>query len=156
MRRFKFKLEKYLDVTRRKKDDAERKFADATRVLEEARARLQELLAEMEKARREYAEHTAAGKRVKVGLLLMYTNFFAYKRQQIEQQQQYILECQAARQKRLKELLALMSRLKSIEQLKAKRWQQYQAEVLAEEAKTLDEIGLQLFTRQREPQEASA
>ena len=40
-----------------------------------------------------------------------------------------------------------MNKLKSIEQLKAKRLQQYKEEALLEEQKLLDEIGLQLYMR---------
>ena len=40
-----------------------------------------------------------------------------------------------------------MNKLKSIEQLKEKRFQQYQKEALDEEQKMLDEIGLQLTMR---------
>ena len=47
----------------------------------------------------------------------------------------------------LKELQEVMSYLKSIEQLKEKRWQEYQAEAMHEEQKMLDEIGLQLAMR---------
>ena len=38
MKKFRFKLETLLGVTRRKKEDAERRFAEATRALDEARA----------------------------------------------------------------------------------------------------------------------
>jgi flagellar FliJ protein len=43
----------------------------------------------------------------------------------------------------------VMSYLKSIEQLKERRWQEYQAEALQEEQKMLDEIGLQLTMRRK-------
>ena len=43
----------------------------------------------------------------------------------------------------------VISYLKSIEQLKEKRLQEYQAEALAEEQKMLDEIGLQLTMRKK-------
>ena len=39
MKKFRFKLETLLGVTRRKKEDAERLFAEATRKLEEERSR---------------------------------------------------------------------------------------------------------------------
>jgi flagellar FliJ protein len=82
-----------------------------------------------------------------VGTLMTYNSFFNYKREQIEQQQHYIMECQAERQKRMTELVKIMNKLKSIEQLKEKRFQQYMAEVLFEEQKVLDEIGGQLYFR---------
>ncbi|MDY6295868.1 MAG: flagellar export protein FliJ, partial [Schwartzia succinivorans] len=46
-------------------------------------------------------------------------------------------------------------RLKSIEQLKEKRLQEYKDELLFEESKMLDEIGLQLYMRNNR-QEAHA
>ena len=147
MKKFRFKLETLLGVTRRKKEDAERLFAEATRKLEEERARLVELLQEMQRVQAEYAEQTKEGKRISVGRLMTYTSYVNWKRQQIEAQQQAIIQAQAERQKRLKELLELMSKLKSIEQLKEKRLQQYKDELLFEESKMLDEIGLQLYMR---------
>ena len=147
MKKFRFKLETLLGVTRRKKEDAERLFAEATRKLEEERARLVDLLQEMQRVQAEYKEQTQEGKRISVGRLMTYTSYVNWKREQIEAQQQAIMQAQAERQKRLKELLELMSKLKSIEQLKEKRWQQYKEEVLFEESKQLDEIGLQLYMR---------
>lgn len=147
MKKFRFKLETLLSVTRRKKEDAERLFAEATRKLEEERARLVELLQEMQRVQAEYVEQTKEGKRISVGRLMTYTSYVNWKRQQIETQQQVIMQAQAERQKRLKELLELMSKLKSIEQLKEKRLQQYKDEILFEENKMLDEIGLQLYMR---------
>ena len=124
MKKFRFKLETLLGVTRRKKEDAERLFAEATRKLEEERARLVDLLQEMQRVQAEYTEQTKEGKRISVGRLMTYTSYVNWKREQIEAQQQAIMQAQAERQKRLKELLELMSKLKSIEQLKEKRWQQ--------------------------------
>ena len=147
MKKFRFKLETLLSVTRRKKEDAERLFAEATRILEEERARLAVYLEEMQKAQAEYTEQTKEGKRISVGRLMTYTSYVNWKRRQIEEQQQVILYAQNERQKRLKELLELMSKLKSIEQLKEKRLKQYQDELLFEENKMLDEIGLQLYMR---------
>ncbi|MBQ4422280.1 MAG: flagellar export protein FliJ [Schwartzia sp.] len=147
MKKFRFKLETLLGVTRRKKEDAERRFAEATRALEEARAKLTEYLQDMQKVQAEYAEQTKAGKRISVGRVMTFTSYVNWKRQQIEQQQQVILEAQNMRQQRLKELLGMMSKLKAIEQLKEKRLQQYKDELLFEENKMLDEIGLQLYMR---------
>lgn len=153
MKKFRFKLEKYLDVTRRRKDEAERRFAEASRRLEEARDKLGQLLMEMAQGQKDYADLVGAGKRVTVGTLMTYNSFFNWKRQQIEQQQQIILECQAAKQKCLQELMKIMSRLKSIEQLKEKRLQEYKDALQFEENKLLDEIGLQLYMRRSRQEE---
>lgn len=153
MKKFRFKLEKYLDVTRRRKDEAERRFAEASRRLEEAREKLGQLLMEMAQGQKDYAALIGAGKRITVGTLMTYNSFFNWKRQQIEQQQQVILECQAAKQTCLQELMKIMSRLKSIEQLKEKRLQEYKDALRSEENKLLDEIGLQLYMRRSRQEE---
>ena len=78
---------------------------------------------------------------------MTYNAFFNWKRQQIEEQQQLILKTTQERQKKLKALMDLMTYLKSIEQLKEKRLREYNEELLFEEQKMLDEIGLQLYVR---------
>ena len=147
MKKFKFQLETLLKVTRRKKDDAELKFAEASRYLEACRAKLQELIRELQEGQEEFAEMTAEGKTVKVGVIMTYNSFFNWKRNQIERQQDVILKATQDKQQKLKALMQIMTYLKSIEQLKEKRRNEYNAELLAEEQKLLDEIGLQLSMR---------
>ena len=147
MKKFKFQLETLLKVTKRKKDDAEMQFAEASRYLEECRAKLQDLLREMKEIQEEFAALTSEGKTITIGRIMVYNQFFNWKRTQIEQQQQVILKATQDKQQKLKALMKLMTYLKSIEQLKEKRLNEYNAEVLFEEQKTLDEIGLQLAMR---------
>jgi len=149
MKKFKFQLETLLRVTRRKKDDAEREFAEASRRLEEAREGLNTLLDEMQRGQRDYDALSQEGVRVTVGRLMTFNSFFAWKREQIEMQQGIVLQMKGEKQKKLKALMDVMSYLKSIEQLKERRYQEYQAEALQEEQKMLDEIGLQLTMRRR-------
>ena len=149
MKKFKFRLETLLRVTRRKKDDAEREFAEASRRLEEAREGLNTLLDEMQRGQRDYDALSQEGVRVTVGRLMTFNSFFAWKREQIEMQQGIVLQMKGEKQKKLKALMDVMSYLKSIEQLKERRYQEYQAEALQEEQKMLDEIGLQLTMRRR-------
>lgn len=147
MKKFKFQLETLLKVTKRKKDDAEMQFAESSRKLEECRAKLQILLRELSEGQAEFVEKTSEGKTVTVGVIMMYNQFFNWKRHQIEQQQQVILKATQDKQQKLKILMQLMTYLKSIEQLKEKRLNEYNAELLFEEQKMLDEIGLQLSMR---------
>lgn len=146
MKKFKFKLETLLKVTEMNKEKAEVELAKATKNVEEQRARLAELLAEMAKGHKDYEELTAKGN-ITVGTLMTFNSFFNWKRIQIEEQQQNILNAQNERKKRLAELVAIVNKLKSIEQLKEKRRQEYLAEALYEEQKMLDEIGGQLYFR---------
>ena len=147
MKKFRFKLETLLKVTRMNKEQAQVALAMATREVEEARAQLSVYLQEMAQGHKDYAELTGAGKTISLGRLMTFNSFFNWKREQIESQQRVIMEKQAVRQKKMHELVAVMNKLKSIEQLKEKRLQQYMAEALQEEQKQLDEIGGQLYFR---------
>lgn len=147
MKKFRFQLETLLKVTKRKKDDAEMQFAESSRKLEECRAKLQVLLREMAEGQKEFADMTSEGKSVTIGVIMTYNEFFNWKRDQIEKQQQVILKATQDKQQKLKILMKLMTYLKSIEQLKEKRLREYNAELLFEEQKMLDEIGLQLSMR---------
>ena len=149
MKKFKFQLETLLKVTLMKKEDAEVAFAKASRKVEEAREALDGLLREMQQGQQEYEALSMEGTKVTVGRLMTFNSFFAWKREQIEMQQGILLQMRNERQKKLKELMDVMSYLKSIEQLKEKRLQEYREEAMQEEQKMLDEIGLQLTMRRK-------
>lgn len=149
MKKFKFQLETLLKVTKMKKEDAEVRFAEASRKLEDQKAHLQILMEEMQKGQNDYDSISKEGKKINVGTLMTFNSFFAWKREQIELQQQFILQSKGEKQKRLKELMDVMSYLKSIEQLKEKRLNEYKAEMLMEEQKMLDELGTQLVMRRK-------
>ena len=154
MKKFRFQLETLLKVTRMKKEEAEVAFAKAVRALEEERAYQRQLLEEMAQGQRDYEKISKEGTHIKIGRRMSFNQFFGWKRQQIEDQQQVILRANAVRQKALKVLMEQMSALKSIEKLREKRLAEYKAEALREEQKMLDEIGLQLTMRNREWEEA--
>lgn len=149
MKKFKFQLETLLKVTRMKKEDAETAFAEASRKLEEGKQVLAVLLAEMQQGQRDYEALSSEGTRVTVGRLMTFNSFFAWKREQIGMQQNINLQLRGEKQKKLRELMESMSELKSIEQLREKRFSEYQEEALKEEQNMLDEIGLQLTMRRK-------
>ena len=149
MKKFKFQLETLLKVTRMKKEDAEVAFAESARRLEEGRAALTNLMREMQQGQQDYEALSKEGTKVTIGRLMTFNSFFAWKREQIEMQQGIILQLRAEKQKKLQALMEVMSYLKSIEQLKEKRLQEYKEEAMQEEQKMLDEIGLQLTMRRK-------
>lgn len=148
MKKFRFQLETLLKVTRMQKDKAEVAFAEVSRRLEQERQQLHQYLEEMQQGHRDY-EGLIAARRMTVGTLMTYNSFFDWKRRQIEAQQEQIVRTRAEQQKRLRELMEVMNELKSIEQLKEKRRREYIDEMLAEEQKTLDEIGISLYVRKK-------
>jgi len=147
LKKFRFKLDTLLKVTRMNKEQAQVALALAVREQEEAREQLQEYLREMAQGQQDYAELTGEGKTISLGRLTTFNSFFNWKREQIEAQMRLLLAKQTARQQKLQELVAVMNKLKSIEQLREKRLRQYMAELLQEEQKQLDEIGGQLYFR---------
>ena len=149
MKKFKFQLETLLKVTKMKKEEAEVALGKASRKLEEARMGLETLLAEMQKGQQDYDALSQEGTRVTIGRLMSFNSFFAWKREQIEMQQNILLQVRGEKQQKLKELMEVLSYLKSIEQLREKRLQEYKEDVLKEEQNMLDEIGLQLTTRRK-------
>lgn len=136
-------------MTKMKKEEAEVALGKASRKLEEARMGLETLLAEMQKGQQDYDALSQEGTRVTIGRLMSFNSFFAWKREQIEMQQNILLQVRGEKQQKLKELMEVLSYLKSIEQLREKRLQEYKEDVLKEEQKMLDEIGLQLTTRRK-------
>ena len=136
-------------MTRMKKEEAEVALGKASRKLEEARMGLETLLAEMQKGQQDYDALSQEGTRVTIGRLMSFNSFFAWKREQIEMQQNILLQVRGEKQQKLKELMEVLSYLKSIEQLREKRLQEYKEDVLKEEQKMLDEIGLQLTMRRK-------
>ena len=108
MKKFKFQLDTLLKVTRMKRDEAEVKFAEAARLLEEQKKQLTVLIEEMQQGQRDYESLTRA-KHITVGTLMTYNSFFAWKREQIEMQQQAILQSRQNKQKCLRELMQVMN-----------------------------------------------
>ena len=146
MKKFKFQLETLLKVTKMRKDQAEVSFAESAKILEEQREQLILLNEEMKQGLIDYNNLTG-GKRINVGTLMTYNSFFAWKREQLSIQANTIMQTQAEKKKRLKELTVIMNKLKSIEQIRQKRLEDFKKAALHEEQKFLDEIGLQLTIR---------
>lgn len=146
MKKFKFQLAALLKVTKMNKDKSEIKLAQATQYLIDQKKGLKNFEKEMQAGLQEY-ETTAVSTKINITMLTTYSSFFAWKRSQIEQQEQEIIRAEQDRMQRLEELKTVMNKLKSIEQLREKRFDEFKQQTLAEEQKQLDEIGLQIYTR---------
>jgi flagellar FliJ protein len=146
MKKFKFQLAALLKVTKMNKDKSEIKLAQATQHLIDQKKGLKNFEKEMQAGLQEY-ETTAVSTKINITMLTTYSSFFAWKRSQIEQQEQEIIRAEQDRMQRLEELKTVMNKLKSIEQLREKRFDEFKQQTLAEEQKQLDEIGLQIYTR---------
>ena len=146
MKKFKFQLEALLKVTKMEKEKAEVELAKISKLLTEQQEYMEKLRQEMQQGQKDY-ERLTEGARITVGTLMTYNSFFAWKREQLQLQDEAILESKAQKSKRLQQLLAIRNKLESIEQLREKRFNEFRQEQLFEEQKQLDEIGLQIYTR---------
>ena len=146
MKKFKFQLETLLKVTKMEKEKAEVELAKISKLLTEQQEYMEKLRQEMQQGQKDY-ERLTEGARITVGTLMTYNSFFAWKREQLQLQDEAILQSKARKSKRLQELLAVRNKLESIEQLREKRFNEFRQEQLFEEQKQLDEIGLQIYTR---------
>jgi len=146
MKKFKFQLETLLKVTKMEKEKAEVELAKISKLLKEQQEYMEKLRQEMQQGQKDY-ERLTEGARITVGTLMTYNSFFAWKREQLQLQDEAILQSKAQKSKRLQELLAVRNKLESIEQLREKRFNEFRQEQLFEEQKQLDEIGLQIYTR---------
>ena len=146
MEKFKFQLEALLKVTKMEKEKAEVELAKISKLLTEQQEYMEKLRQEMQQGQKDY-ERLTEGARITVGTLMTYNSFFAWKREQLQLQDEAILQSKAQKSKRLQQLLAIRNKLESIEQLREKRFNEFRQEQLFEEQKQLDEIGLQIYTR---------
>ena len=146
MKKFKFPLEALLKVTKMEKEKAEVELAKISKLLTEQQEYMEKLRQEMQQGQKDY-ERLTEGARITVGTLMTYNSFFAWKREQLQLQDEAILQSKAQKSKRLQQLLAIRNKLESIEQLREKRFNEFRQEQLFEEQKQLDEIGLQIYTR---------
>ncbi|MDQ0203780.1 flagellar export protein FliJ [Pectinatus haikarae] len=146
MEKFIFKLEAFLKISVIEREKAEISMAAAVQNLQKQKKILISLKLEMDLNLKEY-EKLLAEEKVNVSMMQMYGNFFSWKRGQINLQETSVRNAVSQRKQCLQVLLAAQKKVKSLEQLREKRFDEYRYEVFAQEQKQIDEIGLQMHTR---------
>ena len=145
MKKFRFRLATVLKVSQIKREQAEIDFAVASNFLLKQQQLLVDYENELSQEMQNY--YNMANQRVTIEKLTSYGSYFDRMRNQIQRQQQTIVEVEVKRKEKLEMLQVAMCKLKTIEQLRDKRFEEFQKEQLFEEQKELDEIGLQIYTR---------
>ncbi|MBP2629404.1 MAG: flagellar export protein FliJ [Firmicutes bacterium] len=145
MKKFRFRLATVLKVSQIKKEQAEINFAEATNFLLQQMQSLAECENELSQGMQNY--YNMENQSVTIDKLTSYGTYFDRMRNQIQRQQQAIVDAEENKREKLEILQVAMSKLKTIEQLRDKRFEEYQKEQIFEEQKELDEIGLQIYTR---------
>ena len=145
MKKFKFQLATLLKVSERKKDQAQIIFADATHQLLTEEEKMQSVLESYENCLQNYYEVTK--KSIGIDELKTYAIYFEKLQNDIKKQQEKVNEAIGYKNECLKNLEVEIGKLKTIEQLKDKKMEEYKTDLLQTEQKELDEIGLQIFKR---------
>lgn len=147
MQKFHFRLETLLKYRTMQKEQIEIKFAQATQVMEAERERLVEMNETMAKNMEVLRDKQQEV--LPVETLKVFQNFFDKIKEEICGQSQRVQAAEQYQAQCLRELEDIVKQVDIVEKLRVKRVLQYRLEQLAEEQKTLDEIGLQLHVRDK-------
>ena len=145
MKKFKFQLATLLKVSEHKKDQAQIIFAEADTKLLVEEEKMEQVLAAYEQCLQDYYEVTK--KSIGIDELKTYAVYFEKLQNDIKNQQEQVRIAVEYKNCCLKKLEEEISKLKTIEQLKEKKIEEYKPDLLQTEQKELDEIGLQIFKR---------
>lgn len=145
MKKFKFQLATLLKVSEHKKDQAQIIFAEADTKLLVEEEKMEQVLAAYEQCLQDYYEVTK--KSIGIDELKTYAVYFEKLQNDIKNQQEQVRIAVEYKNCCLKKLEEEISKLKTIEQLKEKKIEEYKTDLLQTEQKKLDEIGLQIFKR---------
>ncbi|WP_312421785.1 flagellar export protein FliJ [Anaerospora hongkongensis] len=148
MKQFKFQLETLLRMRRLQQEEAQMRLVQAT-------SRYQTELTALERLENEQKMQLAQfraeqSKRQTIDTLKNYYFYFDKLNVSITVQQEQVEAADQQRCHCLTELAAATTKLKLVEKLKEKRLAEYKAEMLQQDQKLLDELGMQVFMRNRQ------
>jgi flagellar protein FliJ len=143
---FRFRLQRLLDLRARAEDTAQVQLADTKR---EVRLHSQ-LLSELQEAQASGVQRTSVplGPLPEVGLLLNHCRHLARLEAQTQDQQQRLTAAQRLEDEHRQELLQRSQERQVIDQLKARKREQYLAESQRRERRMLEETGTLAHLRQ--------
>lgn len=147
MQSFKFRLETLLKFRKMQQEQAQITFWQATnqfRIETEKLTKLQGKLLENINLLRTFQQRVLS-----VETLKSFRYYFDKMKEEIHKQEESVRCSDEHRQKCLSVLEDSMKNCKVVEKFKEKKFQNYQVELIKEEQKMLDEIGLQLYVREK-------
>ncbi len=147
MKSFKFRLEALFKFRKMQEEQAQILFWQATnqlRIEKEELVKLEENVMENMNLLRNFQHNLLSIETYK-----SFHHYFDKMKNEIQQQKESIKRADEYRQECLKNLEEAVKSHKVVEKFREKKIQDYQAELLKEEQKKLDEIGLQLYVREK-------
>ena len=147
MQAFKFRLETLLKFRKMQKEEAQITFWQATnqlRIETEELARLQGKLAENISLLRAFQQQLLS-----IETFKSFEYYFEKMKKEIHKQKETVKNADDYKEKCLGILEDAVKNHKVVEKFREKKLQDYQIELIKEEHKMLDEIGLQLYVREK-------
>jgi flagellar FliJ protein len=147
MQSFKFRLETLLKFRKMQKEQVQIVFWQATnqfRIEKEELSRLEGKLFENISFLRTFQQ-----KPLCIETFQTFQYYFDKIKEDISKQKECVIRAEEHRQKCLRALEEAVKNHKLVEKFREKKLQNYQIEVIKEEQKMLDEIGLQLYVREK-------
>lgn len=148
LKRFRFRLQKCLDLKRQEENlqriylaEAQQLYQRQLEILGVIQRRFGSALAQMKQSL------TGEVDPIIIGIL---ERFLEHQREQEAHQKAVLEEAKAELEKRQLELLRIQKERKLLERIYNKKWQAYYREFLREEQKSIDEVGLFSFLRRQE------
>lgn len=143
MKRFRFRLQRVLDVRERVRDEARQELVAKNAARDEAIRILRQLQAEL------LREHVTEGGTYSASDLLMVGDYHVRLKAQIELQEGVVAQAEAEANEAKEKYVAASKDAKSIEMLKDKRLVEYKEAVLKEEGAELDELTVQRYGKRK-------
>lgn len=147
MRKFQFRLQTLLKLRQIQEKQAKVALAEATNRFVNEKQILQELEKRLDKSFELFRQEQKQN--ITVDMLKMFHDYFDTMKRTINQQRQAVAAAEQNRLKCLQALETAMQNLQLVEKFHEKRLEEYSIELLQEEQKLLDEIGLQIYSRQK-------
>jgi len=147
MKPFSFRLEALLEFRKLQKEQSQITFLQATNQLRSEK----ELLTELEDKLAENIAllNTRQQQSLPIEIFKSFQDYFDKISKDIVKQNQCVLQADAHREECLLVLTEAERNHKIVEKFREKKLQNYQIEALNEEQKLLDEIGIQIYTREK-------
>lgn len=145
MKKFQFRLETLLKYRRMQKEQAQLNFSRALQTLSEEKNKLTGLNQQLNQCFDTFkdSQHQA----ISIEKLKNYNIYIDKIKKGIKEQSERVNNAEMALQDCQEQLQKEIKNCEVVEKLKSHRLLQYQSEVLSEEQKFLDELGLQNFVR---------
>ena len=151
MAKFKFRLEKVLDLRKKKEEERERELAELKKLLAKEEQFLQQLQRESTALRRKIARLQDENDRsLDIEELLRHSDYLEHLRDKILSQIETVKQVISDVENKRQELVEASKEKKVIEKLKEQQYKRFRTAVEEWEQRTLDEIGTSNYSHRRD------